>query len=498
MVQIPTTKRKYYNTTAKTNTLAAYAEALKPAMQNAQQIFMDQQKIKIQTNATKARIEADDYVNNMRLQYQGNPDSPEFKQAIQGGLDDIFNRYGDDIDPIARGEWNLTANKLSGAYELSNNEWIISQRAQNAKLDVAENINANLNLARRAGINGNWQAGVADYKESYAELFDYAKKNMGETNARALLKDYEQQYMTSFINGMAESNPAAAMKALENPEILDMVGDEQAQRTIKQLVKKQKTLYDHNNKVRQVNLEFNLSEKLDSLPATDALQLLRANEDNVSKKYYKAKTKALLSNLGITAETQEDEAAEILMNIAALNKEDVEEYYKKSQDILADIEERYAEGRISTADRKRLMTNVLKGQGKNIQALKDEGSGIKFWQFSYKDANEFIENNYAGKDKNKILLEYFRQVNQNDDLDDDHKAILLKSMVMEANGKLARINYFGRKVDNNNDAKIKSFGWKVRNGLPSFDNKEDARKAFESGRLKKGDAIYINGQYGVI
>jgi hypothetical protein len=489
MVQIPTTQRKFYNTTAKTNTLAAYAEAFKPAVQNANKIFMEQQKIKIDTRSTQARIEADEYVNNMRLKYQGNPDSPEFKQAISGGLNDIFNRYGEDIDPMAKGEWNLTANKMTGAYDLSNNEWIIKQRADNAKLDIAENINANLKLARRAGSGGNWQSGIEDFKNSYGQLFEYAQNNLGETDARKLLKDYEQQYMTSFINGMAESNPAAALKALEQPEVADMIGDEQAQKTIKQLIKKQKALYDHNNKVNQVNLEYNLSEKLDSLPASDALHLLEANEANVSTRYYKAKRKALLSNLGITAETQADEASEILMDIDALNKEDAKEYYKGTQNILSDIEERYAEGHISAADRNRLIKQVRRGQGKNIDALKKDNNWFKFWEFSFKDANEMIEDNYTGNDKNRLLLNYFREVSENENLDNKGKKQLLMGMIETANGQ-------GLKKINN--PKIVTYGWKIKNGYPSFDTKEEAIRQFKNGRIKKGDSIYIAGQFGEI
>lgn len=492
MVQIPTTQRQFHNTTTKVNTLALYADALKPAVQNANKIFMQQQKIKIDTRATQARIEADDYVNNMRLQYQGNPDSPEFKQAISGGLHDIFERYGQDIDPMAKGEWNLTANKMTGAYDLSNNEWIIKQRADNAKVDVAENINANLKLAYRAGNGGNWKAGVEDFKNSYGQLFEYAKNNMGETDARKLLQDYEKQYMTSFINGMAEKNPAAALKALEQPEIMGMIGDEQAQKTIKQLVKKQKALYDHNNKIRQVDLEYNLSEKLDSIPASQALQLLDANEGNVSQRYYKAKKKALLSSLGITAETRADEAADILLDIDSLKQyatDDVKEYYKRAQNILSDIEEKYAEGRLSTKDRNKLITNIREKQGTNIKELKKDNNWYKFWEFSFKDANEMIEDNYTGNDKNKLLLNYFREVTENENFDNKGKKELLMGMISSANGKemqAIKPTIKARK------------GFVKVNGYYRFGSKKDAEEAFKRGIIKKGDSIYIAGQFGEI
>lgn len=235
MVQIPTTQRQFHNTTTKANSLALYADALKPAVQNANKIFMQQQKIKIDTRATQARIEADEYVNNMRLQYQGNPDSPEFKQAISGGLHDIFERYGQDIDPMAKGEWNLTANKMTGAYDLSNNEWIIKQRADNAKVDIADKMAIDFDLAYKHGSNGNVAAGKADLEDSYGKLFEYAKSNMGETEAKKLLKDYQRKYTLNYLNGLMNSNPAAAQQMLNDKKTQEVIGSERAVKTLKKI-----------------------------------------------------------------------------------------------------------------------------------------------------------------------------------------------------------------------------------------------------------------------
>lgn len=437
MVQIPTTKRQFYDTTPKANTLALYADASKPAVQNANKIFMDQQRIKIATKSTQARIEADDYVNNMRLQFQGNPDSPEFKQAIQGGLHDIFERYGEDIDPMAKGEWNLTANKMTGAYELSNNDWIIKQRAQNAKLDIADNINANLKLARRAGSGGNWQAGVEDFKNSYGQLFDYAQKNLGETDARKLLKDYEQEYMTSFINGMAESNPAAALKALEQPEVADMIGDEKAQKTIKQLVRKQNKIQNYNNKLRQYQNEMKLSEQLDSLPINDAIQLLSVNEDKVGSKYYRAKMRALKSQKTVDAVTNPNTATDILRNISSLTQEDMPEYLDSVQDALASVEEAYADGEISAPDKQMIVKQLTNKPANIAEAVKNSDNKTPVVaSFNFADASQYVQDNYGGNDKNEILLNYAREVSADDTLSNAQKQEVLQTMLANSVKKL--------------------------------------------------------------
>ncbi len=411
MVHIPTTERRFHNVGSKVNSFGAMAQAMQPAAKQYKQTLLEQQKVKIDTLSTKARIDIDNKVNQWRLDNQAKPDDPEAKAQLQTDIQEILSGYGSQIDPIAKMDWDTAANKLSSGYEIAQNQWTLNQRAENAKLDVAENMNANLDLARSAGRKGNIDAGLADYINSYKQLYDYAAQNMGETEARKLLRDYEEDFMGSFINGLAETNPRQALDVLQRPEIAASFKNDGAQDIMMKIVNKQIKLHDFQRKVDEFNTEFALSEKLDNLNAADGLKILEENEGNVSSKYYKAKRKALMSDLGITAETQADEAAGIILDIAGLNKEDVMAYYQGTQDILAKIEDKYAQGVLSTSDRKRLINQVVQGQGKNIEVLKENDDGaFLWWGFSYKDASNYIADNYTGKDGNRLLLDYFKAV----------------------------------------------------------------------------------------
>lgn len=424
MVNIPTTERQFYNTQPKANALGMTAEALLPAAQQYKKTLLDQQKVKIDTNTTKARIEIDNFANNWRLANQANPDNPEAKKQFQAGMSEILNRFGSQIDPIAKMEWDTMANRLRGAYEISNNQWALNQRAENAKLDMAENINANLDLARSAGQKGNLDAALADYVNSSRQLYDYGAQNMGETETRKLLADYEEKFMESYINGLASTNPQAALDALKKPEIAASFKSDGAQDMMMKIVNKQLSLHNLQRKVTEFNNEKNIAEKLDNLPTDEAIRFLQENEANVSSKFYKAKEKALLSAKGINAETRAETASEIMLDIAAINKNDVQAYFEEANDILTKIEDNYAAGYLSLSDRKRLTNEIYKAQGKNINVLKEEGSGWKFWDFSYKDANEYISDNYSGGDGNRLLLDYFRVVNDRDYSNDEKKQIL--------------------------------------------------------------------------
>lgn len=216
MVNIPTTERQFYNTQPKANALGMTAEALLPAAQQYKETLLGQQKVKIDTNITKARIEIDDFANKWRLANQANPDNPEAKKQFQIGVSDILNRYGSQIDPIAKMEWGTTANRLRGAYDISNNQWALNQRAENAKLDVAENIRLNLDMAFNAGLAGNELGGLLDLDRSYLNLENYASKNMGETEARKLLETYKSDFTTNYVNGLIAKNPQAAIDFLDN------------------------------------------------------------------------------------------------------------------------------------------------------------------------------------------------------------------------------------------------------------------------------------------
>ncbi len=474
MVSIPTTQREFFNTQPKVNTLGAVASALEPAAKTYKRQLVEQQRVKIDTESTKARVEIDNLVNQWQLQNQSRPDDPEARAQLKSDIQDILNRYGSQIDPVAKIDWDRTAGKLSSAYELGMNTWARNQRAENVKLDVAENINANLTLARNSGRSGNLDAGLSDYINSYHQLYNYASRNMGETEARKLLLDYEEEFMGSFITGLSETDPQAAMEALKRPEIAASFKNQGAQDVMMKIVNKQIALRNFQNKTNEFLTEQKLATELDNLPTDKALQVLEENEGSVSSRFFKAKQKALLSNKGISAETRAETAAEIMLDIADLptDPSEIEEYYKKSSNILTRIENEYAAGDLTTADKKRLTNTIYKKQGANLEALKGTGSGWRFWDFSYKDAAEYIKNNYAGKDGNKILLDYFRKINNGGEYDNDQKEAILRGLIKQEN-----------------DKKLTE---------PSFDSIEAAKAAFEAGKIKKGDRVYINGIRGTI
>lgn len=269
----------------------------------------------------------------------------------------------------------------------------------------------------------------------------------------------------------ASSNPDTAINILQDNNFTKSL-DIDAQAQINDIIKKQFAEMKFQEQVKIFNNEREISEKIDEMGTDEALRFLEENETNVSSRYFKAKQKSLLSSKGIDDDTRADEAFDIMQKIASLPTEtdEVVEYYRQVDDILSTIEEKYAEGYLSASDRKKFVGDLYKKQGANLENLKssEKGSEWKFWGYSYKDAAEDIAANYTGKNGNRIMLDYFRKVNDGGEYDTEQKKSILQGLL--------------------NQAKAKDLA------LPYFINEEEARQAYKQGKIKKGDSFYINGR----
>ena len=135
-------------------------------------------------------------------------------------------------------DWDVTANEMMSGYQMAHNDWAFTQRAENTKLNVAENINLNLDMAYRDGLNGNVLGGYANLDNSYRQLMTYAMPNLGEQGARELLTDYKSEYTTSFVSGLIERDPQAAIDFLSDEGNQKVLNSDRKLGALRQLAQK--------------------------------------------------------------------------------------------------------------------------------------------------------------------------------------------------------------------------------------------------------------------
>jgi hypothetical protein len=500
MVTIPTEKRKYYDEVSKTNTLGTYAGALLPAAQQYQEVVKQQQEIKIDSSMTDARLQMDKITNDWREANKDNPNNPEAMKELQANYNQVFSVLRNDIDPLYRQNFDLEANKLKGGYDINNQAWALKQNQENVKYHIRNSINNYLELARNYGSADNGDMATVDFEQSYDKLLDYAAKNLGTEQAAYLLNNYEEKFAKAYINGLSESNPQKAIEVLQNDKKIQKMLGGDALKEAHKIVDKQIKLMKYQQDVSNFENAYKLDEQLSGMSDFDALQTLEANKDNVSEKWYKAKKAGLMNNLGINEETQADTYLDLLTQINSINSNMKEvkasEFIKQANDVIDNIESEYSKGKLKLADKKRLMSNLNKRQGKALPKLiKEKSSWYSFYDYS--DAQEDFNNSLVNSGKtSQAMLEYDRTLAEYEqegrEINTETKKNLVRTIVRDYTNKQLNESI------KNLDTIEATLNIKWKDGYRSFETQEDLDKAFELKRVKKGDKIYFKGVLGEI
>lgn len=421
MTYIPTTKRQYYDTSTDAGfmgDIGNVAGNLTSAGQSYIDILSSQQKVKIDTNSTKARVEANKKINEWRLQNQGNPDNPERKEELKNSVQEIFDFYGQDIDPVFKQNWDITVSKIMSAYEDSQNDWAFKQREQNAKIDVAENINTNYSLAFTHGMDGNIEAAIADLNNSFNQISGYAGERLGQKNAKVLLKEYKQQFVKNFIDGQMQTNPSDAILSLENEKIQKLFEDDprklqdmknyavarfetmKKNRSYKSLVDASILGGELINKSMETNLSLEEIESLMPQNATEDYKNLIYSMNG----YKRGKT----SKTSVSDDQKAIGQAEVYEQMAAVmaDKNATPEDYSKLQDL---IYKRMNDKSLSVAQGQKILNEISlpmqEAWGKTLKKLSADEVGLFTGDVGAEGVLQTLEKNgvITPKEKNKNI-----------------------------------------------------------------------------------------------
>ena len=519
MVNIPTTERKYYNTEKKLNTLAAYSSALLPAAQSMQQVVQEQESIKMDTLGLQARMEMNEITNNWRMQNENNPTDPTALKDLQSQYDEVLGKYREQVDPLYRYNWDIAGNKLKGAFDLQNQTWGFKQKQVNAKRNIADSVSNYLKLAYQYGQEASEDEAMADFEQSYQKLLDYGAKNLGTEEAANLLKNYQEKFVTNYIGGVASKDPQKALDMLQNDEkIKEIVGDD-SYKMMNKIIKAEKEKHDFQIQYNQYQTQVDLENELNTMSPFMALNALEEQKDSVSDKWYKAKKNSLMKQTASMSETVADTYTDLLMKSQNISKKNANDILKQSNDLLTDIEDAYGKGELKLDDKAKLIKEV---NDIRKEALPEYIEADNTW-FSYgiKDANNDFSNTLINSDKvSDAMLEYHRTISQGN-YNAESKRKLVKSIVDKYNKdtlttmsivkqsfNIAPKNteseavYPPRKgakeFKQGSALKIRSFGYKIKNGLPSFETQSEAEEAYKRGYIQYGDPIIISGVEGYI
>lgn len=191
--------------------------------------------------------------------------------------------------------------------------------------------------------------------------------------------------------------------------------------------KRKNAIKEYQEKQEIYNTEMDLSDRLDDMDVDLAIRELDNNQNQVSEKFYKSKMKALLSEKGITAETQASTFTDFVLRVNSISTDDEKEFFKLSNEVLSELEDAYASGELKLSDKRNLARNLMQRQGKALPKLIEKESSW-FSSYDYTDAYEDLKNSLTAGEANKAMLEYHRTLSEKD-YNTKQKKELIKTLI---------------------------------------------------------------------
>lgn len=209
-----------------TDTSGSFVDA---GLDIATTILKQGQEAKITEATSQAQLDLSKLENQYRIENEANPmgGMEKYKKDRQS----IFDSLGKGISPLYRRQWEANTRKIEGASDTTNQAWALKQTRVNTVQSVNTTMGNNFN---QAGIDGQ-EFGLSSESTidslvnmvtSMESLEEFGRANLGEVTTENMMATYEEDYIKSFVSGVADNNPAKAVQLMESDLVRESFEDQ--------------------------------------------------------------------------------------------------------------------------------------------------------------------------------------------------------------------------------------------------------------------------------
>lgn len=156
----------------------------------------------------------------------GNPDDPQAMADLQAKRSDIVAQIGKNVPAIAQREYMTGTIELQKSSDRLNEIWGMHQQMRNAGYDLQTAEKTQIDMANQAGRQfgadgadmGNLNS-VMNFEQAQSAIKQFVTPVIGAPKTDDYLKNFSSNWVKSFVAGLAENNPQAAAKMLEQDNI---------------------------------------------------------------------------------------------------------------------------------------------------------------------------------------------------------------------------------------------------------------------------------------
>lgn len=250
------------------------------------------QEAKIGENLSKAHAEVAALSDQYKIDFEGDP--LKGMEQFQNARQQVFDKYSDNISPFFRRAWDEQTTSLAKVNDAQQTAWAYEQTHKNTIQSVNDTMQNYLAMASKDGEGfgkgkSNQLEAFANFGLAQKSLEDFGNTHLGEMTTKKMMEDFKDDYIKTYVSGVTETNPARALKLLDDPTVRDSMKDPDKYYKFKEAVESRAKAVQHNMEQGGVLASI----KKDNAPlgnggALTYAQLQQGNFSDAAKEYYSA------------------------------------------------------------------------------------------------------------------------------------------------------------------------------------------------------------------
>jgi len=324
-----------------------------------------------------------------------NPNDPAALAKLQTTRAQITSQIGQQVPAIASREYMQHMMEVQQNSDKLNELWGMQQSVKNAHADLTTNETTQFQMANDAGRQfGSDGANMKDldsvlgFEQAQQAIAKFAGPVLGAEQTQAYMKNFNTNYVKSFVSGLAENNPSAAAAMLEQPNIkqhfttqdigdmADVIKKTQRQQQLIQNIQTTKNDGQLADLINDPNTSY--FEKRAAIDRMDAA-------GSVTSKSASAARRVIKSTEDLESQTDTPKMADIVNKAYDLNANastSADDYLKGVQNLHTEILQAQAEGSLTGRDAMKVTRQINDLTGKKL-ADATNTAGMEFY-----DANQ--------------------------------------------------------------------------------------------------------------
>lgn len=192
-----------------------------------QDIIRRSQEAKINENLSAAQLELGQLTHDYQTKYAADPFNDQALKEFKAGRTEILDRYGSDVSPMFKRPWQDGAMNLSKGNDVHLQAWGYAQSENNTKQSMGRSLDNYLVQAGRDGeAGGSIAQTLLNFAQSKSQLEEFGNKNIGAPATEQITKNFGQDWVKMYIDGVARTNPVRALQLMDSKEVKAEISDQ--------------------------------------------------------------------------------------------------------------------------------------------------------------------------------------------------------------------------------------------------------------------------------